>query len=165
MDYAVVKAGGKQYRVMLGDLIDVERMPADEGTTIEIGEVLLVSQDGNVTVGSPLVPDARVMGEVQLHGRGKKLVVFRFKAKTRQRKKTGHRQAFTRLLVKDIVLGEVSSTEVVTSPETPRRRRPRAPKKETGDGPKAPSAEVVTSSKTPRRRSPRAPKKEISDGS
>ena len=123
MVYAVVKTGGKQYRVSPGDLIDVEKLPTYTGATVELSEVLLISRDGEVTVGSPLVPDAKVVGEVEDQGRGKKLVVFKFKAKTRYRKKTGHRQSYTRLRVKDILIGETSLAPPESSPEPPKRRR------------------------------------------
>ena len=134
MNYAVVKTGGKQYRVAPGDVIDVEKLPNDEGTKVELNEVLLVSQDGKLTVGSPLVPDAKVLGDVQQQARGEKLVVFKFKAKTRQRTKTGHRQSLTRLLVRDILIGETSLAPPAELPEPPKRRptRPAA---------KAPAAE------------------------
>jgi large subunit ribosomal protein L21 len=108
MSYAIVKTGGKQYRVSPGDVIDLERTPGEEGAVIELKEVLLVSQNEKITLGSPTVPDAKVVGEVQQHGRGKKLVVFKFKAKNRQRTKNGHRQNFTRVQVQDIVIGGVA---------------------------------------------------------
>ena len=135
MDYAVVKTGGKQYRVTPGDVIDVEKAEVEAGGTIELTDVLLVSQDGKLTVGSPLVPNARVVGEVQQHGRGPKVVVFKFKAKTRQRTKTGHRQPYTRLEVKEILVGKASPKTEAAEPESPRPRRSRATKKETSDGP------------------------------
>ena len=108
MSYAIVKTGGKQYRVSPGDVIDLERTLVEEGSLIELKEVLLVSQNGKTTIGSPTVSDAKVVGEVQQQGRGKKLVVFKFKAKNRQRTKNGHRQHFTRVQVQDIVIGGVA---------------------------------------------------------
>ena len=148
MVYAVVRTGGKQYRVAPGDLIDVEKLPTYTGATVELPEVLLVSHDGEVTVGSPLVPDAKVVGEVEDQGRGKKLVVFKFKAKTRYRKKTGHRQSYTRLRVKDILIGETSLATPESSPELPKRRRtPSA--KTTGE---AASAAPESSPEPPKRR-------------
>ena len=131
MDYAVIKTGGKQYRVAPGEVIDVEKVSAEVGGTVEFTDVLLVSQDGTLSVGAPLVPDARVVGEVQEQGRDKKVVVFKFKSKTRQRKKTGHRQPFTRLIVKEIVVGE--TPQKATRAKTTRRRS-RATKEEASDG-------------------------------
>jgi large subunit ribosomal protein L21 len=101
--YAVVKTGGKQYRVEEGRAIKVERLAGEPGDTVELGEVLLMGDGEDVTVGAPFIEGARVVGTIAEQGRSKKIVVFRYKAKTRQRKKTGHRQHFTRLLVSDIL--------------------------------------------------------------
>jgi large subunit ribosomal protein L21 len=104
--YAVVRSGGKQYRVEEGDTIDVERLAAPEGERVELPEVLLLAEEGRVTVGAPTVPGVKVVAEVVSHGRGPKVTVFRYKAKTRYRKKTGHRQDFTRLAIHRIQVGE-----------------------------------------------------------
>jgi large subunit ribosomal protein L21 len=109
MDYAIIETGGKQYRVSPGDLLDVEKLPADEGDQVELKQVLLLSHEGTVTVGTPLVQGAKVIGEVAEQRRGDKIVVFRYKNKTRQGTKTGHRQYLSRLQIKDIVAGNVSS--------------------------------------------------------
>ncbi len=126
MDYAVVRTGGKQYRVSAGDLIDVEKLPAEEGAAIELSDVLLLSQDGKVTVGTPLVSGAKVLGDVEEQRKAEKLTVFKFKSKTRQGTKTGHRQQHTRLRIREIVAGEAK----------PKRRRSRTKKaaEETSDG-------------------------------
>ncbi|HZK67258.1 MAG TPA: 50S ribosomal protein L21 [Chloroflexota bacterium] len=102
--YAVVETGGKQYRVEVGQTVDVERLPAEVGESVELGRVLMVSADDGVKIGSPVVSGARVVGDIVAHGRGKKIIVFRYKAKTRYRKKTGHRQSYTRVAIKDIAL-------------------------------------------------------------
>jgi large subunit ribosomal protein L21 len=101
--YAIVRSGGKQHRVEEGRAFNVERLPAEEGATVELGEVLLIADDGEVTVGTPVIEGARVLAQVEAHGRDKKIVVFKYKAKVRTRKKTGHRQHFTRLAVTDIL--------------------------------------------------------------
>jgi large subunit ribosomal protein L21 len=101
--YAVVRTGGKQYRVEEGRSIKVERLTGDPGDTVELGEVLLMGEGADVTVGAPFIEGARVVGTIAEQGRTKKIVVFRYKNKTRQRKKTGHRQHFTRVLVSDIL--------------------------------------------------------------
>ena len=108
MDYAIIETGGKQYRVSPGDVLDVEKLPADEGDQVELKQVLLLSHEGKVTVGTPLVQGAKVIGEVAEQRRGDKIVVFRYKNKTRQGTKTGHRQYLSRLQIKDIVTGNVS---------------------------------------------------------
>jgi large subunit ribosomal protein L21 len=102
MEYAIMKTGGKQYRVSPGDAVDVEKLSADEGDTVEVGDVLLISRDQSVTVGSPMIEGAKVTAVVEMQGRGHKLVVFKYKSKTRQGTKTGHRQSFTRLRITDI---------------------------------------------------------------
>ena len=102
--YAIVQTGGKQYRVQTGDVIRVESLPADEGDVVELSDVLLVSRDGDVTMGTPNVKSAKVKAEVVAQDRDKKVVVFKYKAKTRYRRKSGHRQAYTELRVTDISL-------------------------------------------------------------
>ncbi len=103
--YAVVETGGKQYRVEVGQTVDVERISAEVGDTVELGRVLMVSTDDGLKLGNPVVEGAKVVADVVGQGRGKKIIVFRYKAKTRYRKKTGHRQNYTRVAVKDIALG------------------------------------------------------------
>ena len=103
--YAVVETGGKQYGVEVGQTVDVELLPVEVGATVELGRVLMVSGDDGPKFGNPIVTGAKVMADVVQHGRGKKLIVFHYKSKTRHRKKNGHRQGFTRVAVKDIALG------------------------------------------------------------
>ncbi len=107
MNYAIVETGGKQYRVSPGDVVDVDKLPAQAGDRVELTQVLLLSNDGKVTVGTPTVEGAMVIGEVAEQRRGEKIVVFRFKNKTRQGVKTGHRQFLSRLQIKEIVDGSV----------------------------------------------------------
>ncbi len=104
--YAIVQSGGKQYRVQPGDTIRVESLPSADGSTVELNEVLMVSKDGDVNLGTPTVEGAKVTAEVLGSGRGKKVVVFKYKAKTRYRRKNGHRQSYTELRVTDISLRE-----------------------------------------------------------
>ncbi|MFH0901224.1 MAG: 50S ribosomal protein L21 [Pseudomonadota bacterium] len=95
--YAVVKTGGKQYRVEEGVKIQVEKIPGDEGSTVELGEVLLVADDSGVRVGKPLVDGVKVVARITAHDRGKKLVVFKMRRRKGFRKKNGHRQPYTAL--------------------------------------------------------------------
>ncbi len=104
VNYAIIQTGGKQYRVQPGDTVRVESLRGDVGDLLELTDVRLVSQDGEVTVGAPAIDGARVTAEVLGHGRGKKIVVFKNKAKTRYRRKNGHRQQYTELKVTDISL-------------------------------------------------------------
>lgn len=103
--YAVIKTGGKQYRVKAGDRILVERLPAEAGSEITIDEVLLVGGAGTTKVGAPLVAGAHVAARVEDHPRGEKIVVFKYKPKKRYRRRTGHRQSLTRLTITDVVAG------------------------------------------------------------
>jgi large subunit ribosomal protein L21 len=100
--YAVIETGGKQYRVAAGDSIEVERLPAEAGAQIEIDRVLMIAGDSGIAIGAPVVPGARVVATVAEHFRGPKITVFKFKAKKRYRRKTGHRQELTRLTIDDI---------------------------------------------------------------
>jgi large subunit ribosomal protein L21 len=105
MDYAIVKTGGKQYRVSPGDVVDVELLSAEEGSTTEINDVLAVSRDGEVEFGKPFVDGARVVAQVQTHYKDRKIIVYKYKPKTRYRRKRGHRQNYTRILIQDIEIG------------------------------------------------------------
>jgi len=100
--YAIVETGGKQYRAEESASLDVERLGTPVGERVELDRVLLVEEDGRVTVGQPLVAGARVVCRVLEHGRGRKLIIFTYKAKKNQRRKKGHRQGYTRLLVEKI---------------------------------------------------------------
>ena len=102
--YAVIRTGGKQYRVEPGTVLEVEKLDADEGASIELDEVLLIEDDGAVTFGSPTVAGAKVVADVVFQGRGAKIIVQKFKAKVRYRRRIGHRQPLTRLTIRDIVL-------------------------------------------------------------
>lgn len=106
--YAVVRTGSKQYRVRVGDVIEVEKLPVEPGQAVTLEEVLLVERDGTVTVGQPVVPGARVVARVLDQVKGPKLIVFKMKPKTRYRRKTGHRQRYTRLQVEAIQVGAAS---------------------------------------------------------
>ena len=123
MDYAILKTGSKQYTVKMGDVIDVEKLPVEEGSTVELTDVLAVSRDGELTFGNPLVPSASVLAQVQAHNRDKKIIVFKYKRKTRYRRKKGHRQPYTRLAIMAIVSGDeeigVQEWEVTTQEELP----------------------------------------------
>lgn len=99
--YAVIQAGGKQYRVAEGDTIDVARRPEEVGESVELDQVLLVGSGEGVQVGAPTVDGAKVQAVVETHGRAKKVLVF--KHKQNYRRKRGHRQDFTRLRIDKII--------------------------------------------------------------
>ena len=97
--YAVIETGGKQYRVSVGDVVSVEKLDQEAGTDITFDRVLLVGGDGATKVGTPTVEGASVVATVEEQYRGEKLYIFKFKAKKRYRRKTGHRQNLTRLAI------------------------------------------------------------------
>lgn len=100
--YAVVRIGGRQYQAEEGRMLIVEKLPYEVGEEIQLNEVLLVSKDNEATVGQPLVEGASVTAEVLEQFKGKKIVVFKYKPRTGYRRKQGHRQTYTRLMVKSI---------------------------------------------------------------
>ena len=100
--YAVVQSGGKQYKVAEGDTIRVESLGEFDGAQVEIGDVRMISRDGEVVLGSPTVEGASVTAEVLGQGRDRKVVVFKYKSKVRYRRRTGHRQHYTDLKVTGI---------------------------------------------------------------
>ena len=104
MDYAVFRTGGKQYRVRPRDVIDVEKLPVDPGALVEMGDVLAISRDGNLQIGQPVVAGARVVAQVQAQTRDQKIIVFKYKRKVRYRRKRGHRQSYTRLAIRELLL-------------------------------------------------------------
>jgi len=100
--YAVIETGGKQYRVGVGDKLTVERLAVEAGTDITIDRVLLLGGDGTTKIGTPVVDGATVTAHVDAHDRGEKLIIFKFKAKKRYRRRTGHRQEQTQLTITGI---------------------------------------------------------------
>lgn len=105
--YAVIKTGGKQVQVAAGDTIAVEKMPLSAGETVELDRVLLVADGDQVMIGTPLVEGATVKATVVDQVKGEKVTVFRYRPKSRYRRKTGHRQRYTRLRIDEILPGEV----------------------------------------------------------
>ena len=97
--YAVIETGGKQYKAMVGATIDVEKLDAEVGQAIELDRVLMVSEEGRVRVGRPILDNATVSATVVEHGRRRKVIVFKYRAKQRYRRKAGHRQWYTRLRI------------------------------------------------------------------
>ncbi len=100
--FAVVETGGKQYKVSPGQTLEVEKLPAEPGDTVELGRVLLISADDQTFIGAPVVENAKVVARVTRQKRGPKIIVFRYKSKSRYRRKTGHRQDYTELTIEDI---------------------------------------------------------------
>lgn len=103
--YAVIKTGGKQYRVSAGDKLRVESLAAEAGQDVQIDEVLMIGNDDNVTVGSPLISNASVSARVLEHGRAKKVNIVKFRRRKHHRKQMGHRQNYTELEITGINAG------------------------------------------------------------
>ena len=95
--YAIIEACGKQYKVLEGDTIFFEKLDAEEGKKVTFDKVMLVSEDGKVQVGNPYVKGVKVEGKVVSHGKGKKIIVIKMKAKKNYRRKQGHRQPYTKV--------------------------------------------------------------------
>lgn len=102
--YAIIVTGGKQYKVQEGDVFNIEKLNVEAGETVEFNEVLAVSGDEGVTVGNPVVAGAVVKASVVENGKGKKITIFKYKRKKDYRKKQGHRQPYTRVLIEKISL-------------------------------------------------------------
>jgi large subunit ribosomal protein L21 len=106
MDYAIFKTGGKQYKVAIGDVLDVEKLELEVGSVAEFDEVLALSTDGEVNFGTPTLSGVKVLAEVTEHRKDRKVIVFKYKPKTRYRRKLGHRQNYTRVKVQAIQAGD-----------------------------------------------------------
>ena len=100
--YAIIEACGRQYKVTEGDTVYFEKLDAEEGKKVSFDKVVMLSNDGDVQVGSPYVAGAKVDGKVISHGKGKKIIVFKYKPKKNERKTRGHRQEYTKVEITSI---------------------------------------------------------------
>lgn len=125
MSYAIIETGGKQYRVAPGDVISVEKLDAQEGSEIDFNRVLLVSNDSGIQVGKPTVEGVKVIARVNAQARGDKVIVFKYKPKTRYRVKTGHRQSLTQVTISEIHSGSSTNNKVTDT----RSKKPNQPNK------------------------------------
>ncbi len=103
--YAVIRSGGKQYRVSPGDIVNVEKLEVEAGVSVELTDVLLVSTDDGTTVGTPVVPNAKVICHALGDGKAKKVVIYKYKKRKGFARKQGHRQPFTKLSIQEIRVG------------------------------------------------------------
>ena len=131
--YAMIEACGKQYKVEEKDVVFFEKLDAEEGKKVTFDKVILVSDDGKVQVGNPYVKGVKVEGKVVAHGKGKKIIVFKMKAKKNERKKQGHRQPYTKV--------EITSIKTATAKTT-------AAKEETAEAKPAAKKSTTTAKKT-----------------
>lgn len=100
--YAVIKTGGKQYRVSPGNVLKVESLDAEVGASVNFDEVLMIADGDDVTVGTPTIASAKVVAEVIAHGRAKKIEIIKFRRRKHHQKRTGHRQNFTQIQIQNI---------------------------------------------------------------
>src|SRR5713226_5973695 len=124
--YAVIKTGGKQYRVAPGDVVKVEKLMIASGATVEISEVYLIADDHDITVGHPTIANARVVAEVVEQGRDEKIITFKKKRRKGYQRTIGHRQYFTALRIREIALGDrvYKAQATVSRPDAPRTITP-----------------------------------------
>ena len=125
--YAIIETGGKQYRVSQGQTVDVDNLNIIEGETVELDKVLVVGDEKNVTIGAPMVAGAKVTATSKGTVRGDKIIVYKFKSKVRFRKKTGHYQLFTRL-----VIDKIETPEMVKKEPVKKASRSKKEEKESG---------------------------------
>ncbi len=109
--YAVIKTGGKQYKVVAGERLKVEKIVGDVGATVVIDKVLMISDDANTTIGAPLIAGATVSATVLSHGRADKVMIFKFRRRKHYRKTQGHRQSFTEIQIGEILAAGASAAK------------------------------------------------------
>lgn len=119
--YAIVETGGKQYKVAKGDLIKVEKIGGELGDEVELDRVLLIKGEDDMTVGTPTVAGAKVVGKITGQGRGEKIVVFKYKRRKNYRRKQGHRQYLTWIKIEDIISAQGGKS----GPQKGRRKLPK----------------------------------------
>jgi large subunit ribosomal protein L21 len=163
MKYAIVESGGKQYKAVEGGTLEVDRLPVEAGTEVKLEKVLLLAEEGTITVGAPVVKDNPVWTKVVEHFKGKKVIIFNYSPKKRIRVKTGHRQNYTRLFVEqvggtELIIKEPAPKAVEVEPveepkakakaSAPKAAAPKAKKVEPKTDGKASSTKAAASTKT-----------------
>ena len=131
--YAVVNSGGKQYKVQQGQVLRVEKIPGDVGSPVTFERVLMFSDGDNVSIGQPALEDVAVEGHIVEQGKAKKIIVFKYKKRKRYRRKKGHRQEFTAVMIDDIKPKAQKSSETKDEPKAEAKKpeaEKAAPKKE-----------------------------------
>jgi large subunit ribosomal protein L21 len=146
--YAIIQTGGKQYRVTEGQTLKVEKLPADAGKEVKFTEVLMVADGDTRHIGTPLVPHAKVMAEVVIHGRGEKIDIIKLKRRKHHIKHMGHRQNYTEVKISGILLGETKVAPVAKVAKT----------KKTSAAQKARKAKKATTTKSVKAKKPAAKK-------
>lgn len=158
--YAVIKTGGKQYRVMPGDVLKVESIKAEVGDSINFDEVLMIADGDNVTLGTPTIASAKVAAEVIAHGRAKKVEIVKFKRRKHHQKRTGHRQNFTQVQIQNIN-GKGSAAKKAKAKKSDDAEKPAKTEKKKAAKPAAKKAEPKAEKKPAAKKA--APKKAATD--
>ncbi len=127
--YAIIESCGKQYKVAEGDVVFFEKLDAEEGKKVTFDKVILVSEEGKVQVGNPYVKGVKVEGKVISHGKAKKIIVFKMKAKKNYRRKQGHRQPYTKVEITGIKTAAKKATTTEKKAETKTATAKKATKK------------------------------------
>ncbi len=154
--YAIIEACGKQYKVEANDVVFFEKLDVAEGKKINFDKVILVSDNGKVQVGTPYVSGVKVEGKIVSHGRGKKVLVYKYKAKKNERKTIGHRQDYTKVEI--LSIGKGSEKSVAEKEEKAEVKATKTEtKKETA---KKPAVEKATAEKKPATKKSTAKKEE-----
>jgi large subunit ribosomal protein L21 len=149
MRYAIIQSGGKQYKAVEGETLEVDLLDLEDGKKVDLGEVLMAVDGETVLVGKPMVADATVAATVVAHDKGDKITVFKYKPKTRYRVKTGHRQKLTRLMIDSINVKGWAKSERPAKQEAPAAEaKPAAPKAKKAPAKKAPAKKAVAKKKT-----------------
>ena len=149
--YAVVDNGGKQYRVEAGETLVIDRLDAEAGASVTFDRVLLIGDEDGVTVGTPTVAGASVHGTVVAHGRGPKIIVFRFRPKAHYRRRTGHRSELTQVRIDEIATAGGRSKTASADKPAAEKAAPRRKPAVTAEGSKAdaPKAASRAAAKAP----------------
>jgi len=145
--YAVVVTGGKQYRVEAGSTLDVERLAGEPGAPVTFDHVLMIGDGDLVTIGTPVVAGASVIGTVIAQSSGPKLIIFKFKQKVKYRRRTGHRQHLTRVRIDAINPTAAAQEKSVTATKPRASRAKAAAVDETAEAPAKPRARRKTPAK------------------
>ena len=145
--YAVIETCGRQYKVEKGDVVFFEKLDVEEGKKVTFDKVMLLSDDGKVTVGTPYVAGATVEGKVVGNGRGKKIRVFKYKAKANERKTIGHRQDYTKVEITSVG-AKASSSKSESKAEKPAEKVEKKAEAKTTEAKAEKKAEVKAEAKT-----------------
>jgi large subunit ribosomal protein L21 len=141
--YAVIRTGGKQYRVAPEDVLDIEKIPGEAGEIVEFADVLMIAGEGEPQIGAPLVSGATVAAELVEHHRGEKIIIFKKRRRQNYRRKRGHRQDLTTVRITEILTGGAKPSKTAAKAETAEApaKKPKAAKAEASADPKPAKAE------------------------